>query len=160
MVIMLFFVSSLTSCSEKTEEAKETVEEMMEPSFDLDAAKAEIEGVNQQFMAFFSEMDSVGLASLYAQDAKFMMDGAPAISGRQGIQSTFSSFMQSDISRVELRLIDLWGNEDLLVEEGEYVLYAGDNEADHGKYLVLWKKENGDWKLFRDIFNTNLPAEE
>ena len=26
------------------------------------------------------------------------------------------------------------------------------------KYIVLWKKAAGRWKLFRDIFNSNLPA--
>jgi len=27
-----------------------------------------------------------------------------------------------------------------------------------GKYLVLWKKENGKWKLHRDISNSDLPV--
>jgi ketosteroid isomerase-like protein len=27
-----------------------------------------------------------------------------------------------------------------------------------GKYIVLWKKENGKWKLHRDISNSDLPA--
>ncbi|GAB3645868.1 hypothetical protein GCM10028791_04850 [Echinicola sediminis] len=133
---------------------------VMEPMFDLSAAKMEIEAQNQKFMDFFSASDSAGLAGLYAQDAKFMMEGAPAISGRMNIQSTFSGLMQSDITKVELKLVDLWGTEDLLVEEGEYTLHVGDTEADHGKYLVLWQKEDGEWKLFRDISNSNLSPEE
>jgi ketosteroid isomerase-like protein len=31
------------------------------------------------------------------------------------------------------------------------------NQLDKGKYLVLWKKENGKWKLHRDISNIDLP---
>ena len=39
-------------------------------------------------------------------------------------------------------------------------LYAGDQAVAEEKYIVLWKKEDGRWKLFRDIFNSNLPAKQ
>jgi hypothetical protein len=67
--------------------------------------------------------------------------------------------MNSGISSVDLRTIDVWGTEDLVVEEGELSLFVGDKEVDQGKYIVAWKNEEGKWKLFRDIFNSNLPAE-
>ncbi|GAF78655.1 unnamed protein product, partial [marine sediment metagenome] len=45
------------------------------------------------------------------------------------------------------------------IEEGRYTLYAeGDQIADQGKYIVTWKKEDGQWKLHRDIWNTSNPA--
>jgi ketosteroid isomerase-like protein len=31
-------------------------------------------------------------------------------------------------------------------------------EIDRGKALELWKMEDGKWKLFRDIFNSDLPC--
>jgi ketosteroid isomerase-like protein len=31
-------------------------------------------------------------------------------------------------------------------------------QIDKGKYIVLWKKEDGKWKLFRDCYNSDLPA--
>ncbi len=30
---------------------------------------------------------------------------------------------------------------------------------DKGKYIVVWKKVGGAWKVAADIFNTNLPAQ-
>ena len=46
-----------------------------------------------------------------------------------------------------------------IIEEGRYKLYVeGDKEVDHGKYIVTWAKEDGQWKLHRDIFNTSNPA--
>ncbi len=30
--------------------------------------------------------------------------------------------------------------------------------TDKGKYVVVWKKIGGTWKIKADIFNTNLPA--
>lgn len=153
---MLLCISTITSCDKKVEETKEVV---TEPSFNLKTVKAEIVEANKEFIKFFAAIDSVELANLYTQDAKFMMNGAPAISGKENIQSTLSAIMNSGVTSVNLTTIDVWGTENLITEEGELSLFVGDEEVDQGKYIVLWKKEEGKWKLFRDIFNSNLPIE-
>ena len=55
--------------------------------------------------------------------------------------------------------MNIYGTEDLIVEEGDLTLFVGDNTVAEEKYIVVWKKEDGKWKLFRDIFNSNLPSE-
>jgi ketosteroid isomerase-like protein len=43
-------------------------------------------------------------------------------------------------------------------EEGVYEIKTKDGkQLDKGKYIVLWKKEDGKWKLHRDISNSDLP---
>ncbi len=32
-----------------------------------------------------------------------------------------------------------------------------EKELEKGKYIVLWKKEEGKWKLFRDCYNSDMP---
>ncbi len=154
--VTFLFIASVTSCNNKAEEAIKTV---AEPSFNLTIAKAEIEAANKEFMAFFAAGDSVELANLYTQDAKFMNTGAPSITGRKNIQSALSGIMKSGISRAGLITVEVWGTEDLITEEGEISLFVEEAEVYQGKYMVLWKKDDGKWKLFRDIFNSNLPAE-
>jgi ketosteroid isomerase-like protein len=156
MTMTLLFISSITSCNKKTEEIKVTV---VEPTFNLTTAKAEIVSANKEFMAYFAASDSVGLANLYTQDAKFMNTGSPAVTGRKNIQSAISGIINSGISSANLITIEVWGTEDLITEEGELTLFVEEAEVYQGKYLVLWKKDDGKWKLFRDIFNSNLPAE-
>ena len=40
-----------------------------------------------------------------------------------------------------------------------YELQDGDGQAlDAGKFIVVWKREAGQWKLHRDIFNSSMPA--
>jgi ketosteroid isomerase-like protein len=156
LVAVTIFVSSITSCNEK---AKESTETAVESTFNLSTAKGEIEAVCKEFKTFIAAEDSIGLSNLYTQDAKFMMTGAPAISGRENIQSTFSGIIRSGISAADLRTIEVWGTEAFVTEEGEYSLFVGETEVDKGKYLVLWKKVDGKWKFFRDIFNSNLPTE-
>jgi hypothetical protein len=52
----------------------------------------------------------------------------------------------------------VFGTEDLLAEEGEVTIYVKDKAVAEEKYIVLWKKVDGKWKLFRDIANSNSPS--
>ena len=47
---------------------------------------------------------------------------------------------------------------DLAYEMGRYTLYAGDNDVDKGKYVLIWKHEAGQWRIHRDIVNSSRPA--
>ena len=67
--------------------------------------------------------------------------------------------MKSGVTSINLKTIDVWGIENLITEEGEISLFVEKAEVYKGKYIVLWKKVDGKWKLFRDIFNSDLPAE-
>lgn len=127
-----------------------------EPVFDVTVAKKEIEEANRNFMELVAKGDSVGLANSYTVDAKFMSAGAPAVKGRANIQHAMSEIVKSGITKVDLRMKEVFGIADLIAEEGELTLYVKDEVVAEEKYIVLWKKEDGKWKLFRDIFNSNL----
>ena len=157
LVTMVLFAGTLfTACTGGSENTSDTV---AEEEYDMATAKSEIVAANRNFATYFNAGDSAAVANLYTEDAKFMMNGAPAIVGRDNIQSVLSGIMQSGITRVDLTTVDVWGTEDLVTEEGQLSLYAGDTKADQGKYMVLWKRVDGEWKLFRDIFNSDMPAQ-
>ena len=157
LVVVSLLFSFVISCNEKAEKITEAeTETVTEPVFDLAIAKTEIQSTNNEFAAFISAVDSIGLSNLYTKDTKFMMTGAPSINGRENVQSTMSSIMNSGITGANLKTIEVWGTEDLITEEGEYSLFAGETKADYGKYIVLWKKVEGKWKLHRDIFNSDV----
>jgi ketosteroid isomerase-like protein len=44
-------------------------------------------------------------------------------------------------------------------EVGKYTLMGdGDKVLDSGKYVVIWQRQDGQWKLHRDIWNSSQPA--
>lgn len=153
---LLFGLTMLSSCNNGAA-SKTTAATQNEPSFDLSVVKSEIEAADRNFMDLFAKKDSVGLANLYTEDAKFMSPGAPAAVGRANIQTAMSQLFNSGITSLDLRLMEVYGTEELIAEEGEFTLYVNDKAVADQKYIVLWKKEDGKWKLFRDIFNSNLP---
>jgi ketosteroid isomerase-like protein/quercetin dioxygenase-like cupin family protein len=128
-------------------------------AFDMAAAKKDIEARNKEFMHLISKGDSIGLANLYTKDAKFMGANTESAVGRSNIQSAFAVFINAGIAKIELKTIELWGDENMLVSEDEWKLFIKDGtEVDRGKAIIIWKKEDGKWKLFRDIFNSNMPV--
>ncbi len=153
---LLIGFSILSSCNNP--DTSKTAEKENKPTFDLTVAKKEIEEANRNFMDLVAKGDSVGLANSYTADAKFMNAGAPAFVGRENIQRAMSGIIKSGITKLDLRVKEVFGTEELIAEEGELTLYVKNDAVADEKYIVLWKKEDGKWKLFRDIFNSNLPS--
>ncbi len=128
-------------------------------AFDLAAAKTEVEANYAAFEKAFNAKDSVALANCYAADAKFMNPNGKAVEGRPAIQKTFGMWFKGDTSTIKLNLVDLWGNENNLAAENAWTMYDKDGKVlDEGKSLEVYKMEDGKWKLFRDCYNSNLPA--
>ena len=153
VAIMLF---AFTSCGDKSSGSADT--KTTEPSFDLAPARKSIDEANQSLSDSLKKGDSTGFAGLYCSDAKVMAPEGPAASGKDAIKSMIGGFIQMGLTNLTIKASDIWGSEALVGEEGTFVLADKDGkEVDHGKYIVLWKMEDGKWKLFRDIFNTDIP---
>ncbi len=154
LVIVLTY-SLLIGCKDTS-----TVPEVNEskPAFDLTAAKKAVEEGNKAWSDFLSKGDSTSIAGLYTIDAKIMAPGTPAVEGRENILHFVGTLIRMGIKDFRPVTKEVWGNENLLGEEGTWSLYDNKgSEMDHGKYLLLWKMEEGKWKLFRDCWNSDGP---
>ena len=131
--------------------------ETLVKTFDMEAARSEINAANQQFIDLFNRNDSIGLAYMFTSDGKSMEPNVPAFEGRRAIQTHYSIVMNGGANKLGLVTTGLWGDEKMLAEEGEFTFMdKNDKQIDKGKYIVLWKKEEGKWKLFRDCYNSDL----
>ena len=69
--------------------------------------------------------------------------------------------MDMGIKSVKLEIVEVEGHGDTAIEVGKYTLQGlGRKPLDTGKYIVIWKQVDGQWKLHRDIFNSSMPAPE
>lgn len=63
------------------------------------------------------------------------------------------------IRDIKLTMDEVTGGNEIVAETGIYEVFADKGQAiDKGKYIVIWKEENGKWKMHRDIWNTDMPA--
>ena len=147
------FALMLFACNQAEQPKTATAE-----SFNLAAVKDTIVAANNRYSAAMAAGDSVAIAAIYTSDAKVMPSNMPALSGTAAITSFANENIKMGIKNVKFDVLGVWGGPDLVGEEGTYTI-SDDKGAviDKGKYLVFWKQEDGKWKLFRDVFNSDMP---
>ena len=113
---------------------------------------------NKEFEAAAGKGDGAGLALLYTPDAQLLPVGSDAISGTKQIQKFWQGVLDSGIRGVSLKTLEVEGHATTAHEVGQYELHdAAGKLLDRGKYVVIWKRDGGKWKLHRDIWTTSLP---
>ena len=116
------------------------------------------------WVAAAAEKDIDKIVDLYAEDGYFMASNAPPVQGREAIGEAWSGLLGLPGITITFGAtrIDVSSSGDLAMDLGTYAL-GFDTETgrvnDHGKYVVVWKRVDGEWKVAADIFNSNLPAE-
>jgi len=115
---------------------------------DMSLLEKEIEQRLREYENYLDKGDSLALGDMYTVDAKII----PSVNGRENIVKVFSSMIKDSIIGT-FETTNLWGNDELLVEEGKGVWTnkRGENPSS-GKYLLVWKKEEGTWKILRDTW--------
>jgi uncharacterized protein (TIGR02246 family) len=145
----------LTASCKKTE--NETSEN--EAPFDMVATKTAIETQGEVFTSALNKGDSIALAKCYTTDAKLLQPNGKAVAGRENIQKLFGQWIKSGMPSFSMKTIDVWGDEDGIVAEEEWTFTDKTGKVvDAGKSLEFFKKEDGKWLLFRDCYNSDMPA--
>ncbi len=102
--------------------------------------------------------DSVEVSNSYTSDAILMAPNKPSITGRENITHFFSNFIAKGISDFDLRTLLLGGDSSILAEDGTCgISDKKKNQIDNGKYIVLWKPQAGNWKMYCDIWASDIP---
>lgn len=114
-----------------------------------------IDAANQTFMAAFGRSDAAGVAALYTRGAKLLPPNNDFVSGADSIQAFWQGAIDMGIKQAVLETIEVEDHGDTAIEVGRYALRGGDGQImDQGKYIVIWKNENGQWKLHRDMWSS------
>lgn len=120
---------------------------------------AEIRRVNDLFSGHFERGDAAAMSSLYTSMGVLMPTGMEPIQGTAGIEAFWQGAMAMGLKQLKLQTREVEELADTAIELGNYTLYGPESQAaDHGKYIVVWKQEQGQWKLHQDIWNSSVAA--
>jgi uncharacterized protein (TIGR02246 family) len=115
---------------------------------------SDISAVNRQFEDAARKGDLDRLASLYTQDAIALPPDGPLVKGRDAIKQMWGTVAQQiGLKDVQLKTLDFEQAGDTGYEVGEATLATSSGSA-VVKFIVVWKKIGGQWRLHRDIWNT------
>ncbi len=128
----------------------------------MEDVREEIKNTNLKFAEIFARGDAAGIAALYTPDARLMPPGAPFMRGTDAIEAFWQGAMKMGIKTATLETIEVESSGgDLATEIGQFTLGmdapGGGRVEQSGKYIVLWKRDGGVWKLHADIWNGNAP---
>jgi len=119
--------------------------------------KSQIQRSNDQFSAAFNRGDAQGVADNYTDDAVVLPPGQDMVRGKQAIlefwQKTVGQLSDLKAQTLEVKRV----GRTHVRETGTFSFRTRSNPPEElaGKYVVLWQKVDGRWKLNTDIWNTN-----
>ena len=120
-----------------------------------------IEAITEQYADAFKRGDAAAIAALYTEEAKVLPPNGPTIVGREAILNFYQGAIDAcDCNDFQLTTLEVGVARDLAYEIGEYATIhpvEGETIRRQGKYVYIWKRENGEWKLDVDIFNSSPP---
>lgn len=148
---------STTGCNNNTS-ATETPKDSAAP-FDAASMRKIINEKNNRFTRSHITGDTAFLNNIFTQDAKVFAPNADVVAGRAAIAALNLEYINFGIKEFREETTALYGNGDYLVNEGSYFMaYGKDSTTEKGKFINIWKKVDGDWKIHSNIWNTNSPA--
>lgn len=128
---------------------------------DVRGARAAIEAANAKFSEAFARGDAKALSAMYTSDAIAFPPDSEMIRGNEAIGQYWKATRDGGVQSATLTTIDVGRSGDVAYEVGKVSLTiqpAGKEPTTAlAKYVVVWKRVDGSWKLHRDIWN-GLPA--
>lgn len=117
--------------------------------------REEIEALNVQIGDIQTRGDAAAMTEFYVEDAVLLPPHAASIKGKPAIFGFWAAGLP-DVAHFtsETRELELLAP-DVVVEQGGYRTVTKQTGAPvlTGKYLVLWRRENGAWKITHDMWS-------
>ncbi|PRY08845.1 uncharacterized protein (TIGR02246 family) [Pontibacter ummariensis] len=121
---------------------------------------AEIISANSKLAAALDKADAQEMANLYTKEGMLLPTGSDMIKGREGIRTFWQGAIDMGMKQVKLETVEVEPHENTAIELGKYTLKGENNQLiDQGKYMVIWKREDKQWKLHKDMWNSSLPVQ-
>lgn len=129
------------------------------PRADLAKEEAAIRQRVSDWNGYLTAHNDSAITALYGDDGVMMPPGQARLTGSGAIRTFWATLWPMKaaltLSTVSVRVAP---SGDLAVEEGNWDFAipspAGD-QKDHGKYLVVWSRATGSWKVAQDIWNSD-----
>ena len=123
---------------------------------------ADVNAVAQAFHDGVANRDTGALASLYADQGRFLPPGMEPCEGRTEIQAAMQQLLDMGASSLDIEPLDTREAGNLTIEYGRYTLGIEPEGAEPmtqvGKYIVVHEAQaDGSTKIAFDIFNANTP---
>ena len=117
------------------------------------------EAAADAWLGSFNGGDVAGLVLTYSADAKILPPDEPIIAGAKAIEAFWQGYSPGQV-RLEVGEVESMKVGDVWLREGAYkAQFPDEGEPRVGKFIELWKQENGNWLMYRQMWNRNAPLQ-
>jgi ketosteroid isomerase-like protein len=124
-----------------------------------DSATDDIRKMEWQTKEAFITGDTALFVKTFTADACLMPPNAPTLCGQRGISQFFKGARQAGVRDAVFTGIGLFGQtSEFVTQQGAFELLDGDRHTlNKGKVLIVWKKTDQGWRIFRQMLNFDAP---
>lgn len=121
-----------------------------------------IRKADQDWLRVFAAKDLAKSVDFVIADGSVLAPNAPIATGHDAISKSFAGFFALPDLKIEWRpnKVEAARSGEMGYSTGAYQMSfkdpGGKTIEDRGKYVTVWKKQNGQWKVAYDIFNSDL----
>ena len=120
--------------------------------------RAAIEAANAKVGAAWGKKDAAAVTALYTANATLLPPNVARVTGSEAILEFWKAALAAAPPAAKLTSTEVEAHGDTAHEVGTYQMFASDGKVvDTGKYVVVWKREGGQWKLHRDMWSSDMP---
>lgn len=133
---------------------------------DLAAEEAAVRAVSARWLELESDKDAAGIAALFATDGTISWEDQDPVVGQTAIEAMLNRNHEENPREVdswETERVDVAASGDLAIEYGSWSTRNGGldgNEDDEGRYVTVYRKVEGEWKVSSDMGLSTVPNEE
>ena len=141
-VLTLLFFSVVSSAQNKSLSAREA-----------------ITAANRKFEEAHLKGDAAAIAAQYTEDGQLLWEDRDIIKGRAAIEAEWRKDMGGAGRKATLTVLEIEQHGDWAFETSKFLVTAPSGSTVYdGKYICIWKRVDGEWKIHRDIGNKNVPS--
>jgi ketosteroid isomerase-like protein len=120
-------------------------------------AITEVTAAVDVFMNYVNQGDLENMVAMYSEDASVLPPNGNSLYGIAAVSAFWQHMLQNvGFSNVQYTIEKLEQlSEDSIAEMTRFQVELAGQPA-QGKYVVVWKKIQGSWKLHIDIFNSAI----
>lgn len=128
---------------------------MAQTPADVTSIREAMDQANRRFVDAFNAGDYEGAtAAVYTEQARVIPPDAPVVQGHAAIAQFWqAAAAQLALQNVDLSTVDVEVQGDFACELGRATLTLGSGDQVVARYVVVWKREHGQWRWHVDIWN-------
>ena len=151
---------ALSACAaEYADEAESAVDEAATQMVDTEAEAEAIMALETEWSSKFGAGDLDYVVNIHAADAIQLPPNAELVVGTEALRTAWSGMMEGLTASWESTAAVVSASGDMAWDYGTATVTTPDGVTTPMKYLVVWVREDGEWKVAADMFSANVPQQ-